>query len=103
AHKEQYERDVRDPSLRFITDFAPHLQRFAPSFAAIPKATPRGYDPEHPFIDDLKRKDFLSVVMLSDRRVCAPGFMGEFAASCSRMNPLVDFLTEALGLKESEV
>ena len=202
AHKEQYERDVRDPSLRFITDFGPHLQRFAPSFAAIPKptggslfriyrdtrfssdkrpykthvgihfphrqvgrdkrvhapvyylhlepagcfagaglwhpdaptlravrnaivdrsadwarvrrmgivtsgeslrTTPRGYDPEHPFIDDLKRKDFLSVVTLSDRHVCAPGFLAEFASTCSRMNPLVEFLTDALELEKSKV
>jgi uncharacterized protein (TIGR02453 family) len=196
AHKERYEREVRNPSLQFISDFAVPLQQIAPRFAAVPKATggslfrihrdtrfssdkrpykthvgihfnhrqagrevhqapvyylhlepggcfagaglwhpdsatlravrdviverpdewarvrrkgllnagdslrstPRGYDAAHPFIEDLKRTDFLSVVTLTDRRVCASGFIDEFAATCRRMTPLVEFLTEAVGL-----
>ena len=196
AHKAQYERDVRDTSLRFIADFGAPMQRFAPAFAAIPKpvggslfriyrdtrfahdkrpykthvgiyfphkqagrdvhapvfylhlepghcfagaglwhpetatlrgvrdaivarpgawkrvrkavtlseegslkTAPRGYDPDHPFIEDLKRKDFLTVTSLSDARVCRPGFLQDFAATCRGMRPLVEFLTEAVGLR----
>jgi uncharacterized protein (TIGR02453 family) len=33
---------------------------------------PRGYDPEHPFIDDIKRKDFVASVAFSDKQVCGP-------------------------------
>lgn len=37
AHKEQYERDVRDPFLRFIADFGPRLRRVSPHFIADPR------------------------------------------------------------------
>jgi uncharacterized protein (TIGR02453 family) len=60
---------------------------------------PRGYDREHPFIEDIKRKDFVASVALSDRQVCGPAFMRDFAAACRAMVPLVEFTTEALGLK----
>jgi uncharacterized protein (TIGR02453 family) len=196
AHKDQYEHDVREPALRFITDFGPPLLRVAPSFVAIPKSVggslfrihrdtrfahdkrpykthvgiyfphrqagrdvhapvfylhlepghcfagaglwhpetqalrgvrdaivanptawrrvvkavelsdegslktaPRGYDPDHPFIEDLKRKDFLALTPLSDARVCRPGFLQDFATTCRGMRPLVQFLTEAVGLR----
>jgi len=195
AHKDEYERDVRQPALCFIADFAPHLQRLAPRFVAIPTPTrgslfrihrdtrfaadkspykthvgmyfphkqagrevhapcfylhlepggcfaggglwhpdaialravrdaiveqpdawrrvrrsailedegalvsaPRGYDAAHPFIDDLKRKDFVGSVALTDARVCGPRFLEEFADVCKRMRVLMEFLTEAVGL-----
>ncbi len=60
---------------------------------------PRGYDPEHPFIEDIKRKDFVASVAFSDRQVCGPTFMADFAAACRAMVPLVGFTTKALGLK----
>jgi uncharacterized protein (TIGR02453 family) len=195
ANKARYQADVRDPCLRFITDFAPHLQGIAPRFAAVPKPTggslfriyrdtrfsadkspykthvgmhfphklagrdvhapgwylhlqpgasfaaaglwhpdgptlrkvrdaivqqpkmwraihraglriegdalvspPRGYDREHPFIDDLKRKDFVTSITFSDVRVQSSLFLEEFARACRRMRVLVEFLTEAVGL-----
>jgi len=60
---------------------------------------PRGYDPDHPFIEDLKRKDFVASVALSDEQVCGLRFMRDFAAACKSMVPLVEFTTKALGLK----
>jgi uncharacterized protein (TIGR02453 family) len=60
---------------------------------------PRGYDPEHPFIEDLKRKDFVASVALGDEQVCSRRFMRDFAAACRTMTPLVEFTTKALGLK----
>ena len=196
AHKDEYERDVRQPALGFIGDFAPYLQRIAPRFAAIPKAQggslfrihrdirfsadkspykthvgmyfphkqagrdvhapcyylhleaggcfaggglwhpdanalravrtaiverleawrhvrrtriledgealispPRGYSATHPFIDDLKRKDFVSSIPLTESRVCGPQFIDEFSEACRRMQPLIEFLTEAVGLR----
>ncbi len=58
-----------------------------------------GYDPDHPFIEDIKRKDFVASFAFRDRQVCAPAFMGDFAAACRTMGPLVEFTTRALGLK----
>jgi uncharacterized protein (TIGR02453 family) len=37
TNKARYERDVRDPLLRFIEDFAPHLRRISPHFVADPR------------------------------------------------------------------
>ncbi len=41
---------------------------------------PRGYDPSHPLIEDLKRKDFIGVAELTRRRVTGAGFMDDFEA-----------------------
>ena len=37
THKQQYERDVRDPFLRFIEDFRPRLHKISPHFIADPR------------------------------------------------------------------
>jgi uncharacterized protein (TIGR02453 family) len=63
------------------------------------KRPPRGFDPAHPFIEDLKRKDFTSSVALTEEQVYGPTFMKEFTAACQTMKPLVEFTTKALGLK----
>lgn len=59
---------------------------------------PRGYDADHPFIEDLKRKDFVSSVRLSDRDVTSPRFLSGFVAQCRKMSPLPRFLAAALEL-----
>jgi uncharacterized protein (TIGR02453 family) len=60
---------------------------------------PRGYDAEHPLIDDLKRKDFISVVQLSEKEACQPGFIDELDDVYRAATPFMKFLTEAVGLK----
>jgi uncharacterized protein (TIGR02453 family) len=62
------------------------------------KRAPAGYDPEHPLIDDLKRKDFICSARLSQTDVCARGFVDEFAGLCREASPLVRFLCAALGI-----
>jgi len=42
------------------------------------KRPPRGYDPEHPLIDDLKRKDFFGLSMLTQKAATSPGFLDEY-------------------------
>src|SRR5918996_3657025 len=179
ANKERYEREVRDPALDFVEDFAPHLAEISPHFVADPrpsggslfrihrntrfskdkspykpytgiqfrhelgkdahapgfylhlesggvfagagiwhpdqptlvrireaiardpeawrkatagerfrlagdslKRAPAGFEPEHPLIEDLKRKDFIGVVTLTENQVCARGFVERFAQTC---------------------
>lgn len=60
---------------------------------------PKGYDPDHPLIDDLKRKDFIVIRTFAESDALAPDFMGRFAAFCRTAAPLAAFLTEALDLK----
>jgi len=60
---------------------------------------PRGFDANHPFIDDLKMKDFVTSVPLSEEQICSAKLMRDFVSACRKMSPLVEFTTKALGLK----
>lgn len=59
---------------------------------------PRGYDPSHPLIADIKRKDFTVGRSLADREVTARDFP-EVALDIFRATaPFVAFLSRAVGL-----
>jgi len=60
---------------------------------------PRGFDPKHPFIEDLKFKDFVASVALSEDQICGRRFLQEYFATCKSMAALTEFTTKALGLK----
>jgi len=60
---------------------------------------PRGFDPNHRFIEDIKRKDFVASAGLTEAQVCSPKFMRDFAGACRTMQPLVEFTAKALGLE----
>jgi len=60
---------------------------------------PKGFASEHPLIEDLKRKDFVASVALSEKQVCSPKLMHHYTAACRTMLPLAEFTTKALGLK----
>lgn len=193
-NKLRYEKDVRDPALAFIVDFAPYLWKLSPHFVADPRSTrgslfriyrdtrfssdkrpfkthvgirfshetgkdahapvfylhlepgncfaaagvwhpdvptltrirsviaahpdewkqarcrlelegdklarpPRGFDRNHPFIEDIKFKDFVASVPFTDGQVCGRDFARDFARACRTMLPLLEFTTRALGLK----
>ncbi len=38
SHRDRYERDVREPALRLIEDFGPHLAKLSPHFRATPRS-----------------------------------------------------------------
>jgi len=61
------------------------------------KKVARGYDPDHPLAEDLKRKDFIAYIPLSETEVCSRDFLKRFAAACATMKPLLGFLSRAVG------
>jgi len=63
------------------------------------KRAPRGFDADHPLIDDLKRKDFVVMTPSSQRAACSSGFMDELVGACRRASPMMRFLTESVGLE----
>jgi uncharacterized protein (TIGR02453 family) len=63
---------------------------------------PRGFDPDDPLIDDIKRKDFVSYCPFTERQVCAEGFLARFTDCCSAAGSFVRFLTEAVGHRFDE-
>lgn len=62
------------------------------------KRPPRGYPPDHPAIEDLKRKDFIAVRHLSEEIACRPDFLDSFVRACTDTVPLMRFLTSAIGV-----
>lgn len=62
------------------------------------KRPPKGYDPDHPLIEDLKRKDFIASTRLNEGMVCEPDFLDHFTDLCRRAAPFTAFLTTAVGL-----
>ena len=62
------------------------------------KRPPAGFDPQHPHIDDLKRKDHIAMVRFSRKEVCAPDFLDRFAEACGDASGYMEFLTTAVGL-----
>ncbi|MBN1993933.1 MAG: DUF2461 domain-containing protein [Anaerolineae bacterium] len=62
------------------------------------KRPPKGYDPDHPLIEYLKRKDFVAGRPFSETEACAPDFMDRFAEGCRIAAPFTAFLTRAVGL-----
>ena len=63
------------------------------------KRGPRGIDPDHPLIDDLKRKDFICFRNSTQAAACKGGFLDNFVATCTAASPFVRFLTEAVDLE----
>jgi uncharacterized protein (TIGR02453 family) len=60
---------------------------------------PKGFDPAHPFIEDLKRKDFVVMASFTEADACKPGFMNRVADVYRLSAPFMLFLTKAVGLK----
>ena len=62
------------------------------------KRPPKGFGADHPYIQDLKRKDHIASVEFEREDVVAPGFIDDFADVCRQASPYMRFLTSALGL-----
>jgi len=59
---------------------------------------PRGYDASHPLIDDLRRKDFIVGLTLSEEEACRADFLDRYTEQCRAAAPFIRFVTEAVGL-----
>jgi len=61
------------------------------------KRAPRGYPKDHPLLEDLRRKDHIASVDLTEDDVVADGFIDGVAARFAQTVPYMRFLTEAVG------
>ncbi len=61
------------------------------------KRPPRGYDPDHPLIEDLRRKDFLAGAELAESDTLQPGFFDHFVHLARTGFAFVEFLAGAVG------
>jgi len=57
---------------------------------------PKGFDPDDPLIEDLKRKDFIASRRLTQAQVTGQSFMDDFESDCIAATPFMSFLCEAV-------
>ena len=53
---------------------------------------------DHPLIEDLRRKDFIAVVQLSEDDLTSNDFLDRFSALCRTAAPYQSWLCGALGV-----
>jgi len=63
------------------------------------KTAPRGYDKEHPLIEDLRRKDFIAISRVEDKKVLSKNFKQHVIKRFTEAEPYMQFLCQALTLK----
>jgi len=59
---------------------------------------PRGFDKDHPLIEDIRRKDFIAMRSLAPPDLLRPDLADELAAAYTTCKPLMAFLCKALDL-----
>ncbi len=59
---------------------------------------PKGFDRDHPLIEDLKRKDFMGVAQFNQETALRPDFLPHLAETWEKGSPLMKFLADALGV-----
>jgi len=74
--------------------FTKHCEIWGESLAR----PPRGFDPDHPLLADLKRKDFFGLTSFTEKQACQPDFIDQVARSCAACSDLVHFLCDAVGI-----
>lgn len=60
------------------------------------KSAPRGFDKNHPMIEDLKYKSFTGMKRISEKEVMSRSFIDDVAASFSASRPYMRYLCDAL-------
>lgn len=63
------------------------------------KRPPRGFDKEHPLIDDIKRKSFIAIRTMSVADCLKPQFQRSVETSFKQATPYMEFLCAAVGVK----
>ncbi len=63
------------------------------------KRPPKYFDPEHPLIEEIKRKDFIAVANFRERDAVKKDFMDRFVETCKAGSPYMRFLTKCVDLE----
>lgn len=59
---------------------------------------PKGFDPEGPFVEDIKLKDFIAGTSLTKRMVTSTTFLDDYTRLCKAAKPFMAFLCSAIGV-----
>ena len=80
-----------------LTRSAAFKRRFGAVAGEGLKRPPRGFDPQHPCIEDLKRKSFFAMKHVDPELATTAKFLKEVERTFVAMGPFVEFLTLAAG------
>lgn len=89
---------IRDAIVSDSAGWSRVLRKSAPSGGESYARVPAGYDADHPFAADLRRKDFFASASFPDAEVTASKFGPAFLAGCAKIDPLNQFLSAAIGV-----
>jgi uncharacterized protein (TIGR02453 family) len=99
-HAQAIRQAIVDRPERWVhaTRRAPFSRTYALGEGDLLQRPPTGFPPDHPLIDDLRRRDFTASTRLTQAQVTAPGFLDHYVAAMRAGAPFMRFLCEALGL-----
>ena len=80
-----------------LEQFADTLQRGFDGESLV--RPPRGYDPAHELIEDIKRKDFVATRHFSDAEAMSAQLPKIVIEGCKGIAPMIDYLCAALDLE----
>ncbi|MDP6182860.1 MAG: DUF2461 domain-containing protein [Gammaproteobacteria bacterium] len=63
------------------------------------KRPPRGFPPDHPYVDDLKRKDFIGIANFDHGLILSPDIVDYALERYAAAQPLMRFLCDSQGLE----
>jgi uncharacterized protein (DUF2461 family) len=63
------------------------------------KRPPRGFDPDNPHIEDIKRKSYMAFRHVKPQRALTPAFINEVEKAFATTMPLMRFITSALEIR----
>lgn len=63
------------------------------------KRPPKGFDADHPLIEDLKRKDFIASGPMTQKQITSGELPELLAQRCQVASPMMAFLCDAVGVK----
>ena len=99
ALKKIRDRIVREPNQWQQITFARKLGSGCKMVGELLNRAPVGYDPAHPLIEDLKRRDFALSSPLTQRDVCRSDFLNILLDNFRSTAQFVEFLSKAVRLK----
>lgn len=89
---------VEDPKRWQTIKDAPSFQKIIGGLGEsdMLKNAPRGYDKDHPFVEDLKRKSLFAFTSCTEDQVCAPDFPDRVMEAFGALSPFMKFTVDAL-------
>lgn len=92
--RKEFEQD--DSEIRAILNNKKFKATFGELQGAELKSAPRGFDPEHPAIDLIRKKQFYVLRKFSDKEIQSPDFINQVIETYLTTRPFFDYMSAVL-------